>query len=93
MIADPDQGQCDGVCERHHVLPGGQPHPRRGQRGRLQRLCPAAGRHHAEERAGDHDSRRYSVQAGVYCAGNEGMFKLFRAAQKDNDDFHGPSMV
>ena len=55
LNTDPDQGQRDGFCERHHVLQGGQRHPRRVQRGRLQRLCPAAGRHHAEERAGDHE--------------------------------------
>ena len=30
-ILDPDQGLCDGVCQRHHVLQGGQRHPRRGQ--------------------------------------------------------------
>ena len=82
MFPDPDEGQRDGVCERHHVLQGEERHPRRGQRGRLQRLRPAAGRHHAEERAGDHDSRRHSVQAGVYCAGNEGMFKLLSCPKR-----------
>ena len=28
-LSDPDQGQRDGVCECHHVLQGGQRHPRR----------------------------------------------------------------
>ena len=60
IIADPDQGQRDGVCERHHVLQGEERHSRRGQRGRLRRLGEAAGRHHAEERAGNHDSGRNS---------------------------------
>ena len=69
---DPDQGQRDGVCERHHVLQGEERHPRRGQRGRLQRLCPAAGRHHAEERAGDHDSWGHSLQQRGHCQGDEG---------------------
>ena len=49
FVADPDQGQRDGVCERHHVLQGGQRHPRRGQRGRLQRLRQTSSRHHPEE--------------------------------------------
>ena len=40
-VVDPDQGLCDGVCQRHHVLQGGQRHPRRGQCGRLQRLRQA----------------------------------------------------
>ena len=57
---DPDQGQRDGVCDRHHVLQGEERYPRRGQRGRLRRVGAAAGRHHAEERAGNHDSRRNS---------------------------------
>ena len=60
MFPDPDQGQRDGVRQRDHVLQGEERHSRRGQRGRLRRVCEAAGRHHAEERAGNHDSRRNS---------------------------------
>ena len=67
IIPDPDQGQRDGVCERHHVLQGAVPHLRRGQRGRLQRLCPAASRHHAQERAGNQEPRGHSVRARDYC--------------------------
>ena len=73
VIADPDQGQRDGVCERHHVLQGEERHPRRGQRGRLQRLCPAAGRHHAEERAGNHDAGGDLVSQGEHRQGDEGV--------------------
>ena len=40
-MLDPDQGLRDGVCQRHHVLQGGQRHPRRSQRGRLQRVGQA----------------------------------------------------
>ena len=29
MFSDPDQGLCDGVCERHHVLQGEGRHQRR----------------------------------------------------------------
>ena len=48
LVPDPDQGQRDGVRERHHVLQGEGRHLSRGQRGRLQRLRSAAGRHHAQ---------------------------------------------
>ena len=47
-MLDPDQGLRDGVCQRHHVLQGEGRHLRRGQRGRLQRVRSAAGRHHPE---------------------------------------------
>ena len=66
MFPDPDQGQRDGVCERHYVLQGEERNPRRGQRGRLQRLCPAAGRHHAEERARNPQPRRHSLRQRVH---------------------------
>ena len=45
---DPDQGLSYGVCERHHVLQGEGRYIRRGQRGRLQRVGSAVGRHHPE---------------------------------------------
>ena len=41
---DPDQGLCDCVRQRHHVLQGEERHSRRGQRGRLWGFCEAAGR-------------------------------------------------
>ena len=55
---DPDQGQRDSVRQRHHVLQGGQCYPRRGKRGRLQRVLQAAGRHHSEECPGYDDPGR-----------------------------------
>ena len=58
---DPDQGLGDGVRQRHHVLQGEERRPRRGQRGRLQRVLEAAGRHHPEECAGDNDAGRNIV--------------------------------
>ena len=61
FILDPDQGLCDGVCQRHHVLQGEERHPRRGQRGRLRRLCQALGRHHPEECVGNNDPGGNSV--------------------------------
>ena len=67
FVADPDQGQRDGVCERHHVLQGEGCDLCRGQRGRLQRVLAAAGRHHAEERAGNQEPRGHSVRARDYC--------------------------
>ena len=73
VIADPDQGQRDGVCERHHVLQGEERHSRRGQRGRLRRVCEAAGRHHAEERAGNHDAGGDPVSQGEHRQGDEGV--------------------
>ena len=72
FVTDPDQGQRDGVCERHHVLQGGQRHPRCVQCGRLQRLRPAAGRHHAEECVGNPHVRRDSLTKRVNRKGNEG---------------------
>ena len=69
---DPDQGQRDGFRERHHVLQGGQRHPRRGQRGRLQRVRQAAGRHHSEERPGYDESWRDFISEGIHCARDEG---------------------
>ena len=47
-MLDPDQGLRDGVCQRHHVLQGEGRHLRRGQRGRLQRVSSATGRHDAQ---------------------------------------------
>ena len=49
LCSDPDEGQRDGVCERHHVLQGEGRHPRRLQGGRLRRQLQAPLRHHAEE--------------------------------------------
>ena len=72
MLPDPDQGQRDSVRERDHVLQGEERHPRRGQRGRLRRVCAAAGRHHAEERAGDHDAGGDLVSQGEHRQGDEG---------------------
>ena len=69
---DPDQGQRDGVCERHHVLQGEGRHPRRGQRGRLRELGQAAGGHHAEEHPGHQDSGRHSGRAGDDSKGHAG---------------------
>ena len=69
---DPDQGQRDSVRQRHHVLQGGQRHPRRGQRGRLQRVRQAVGCHHSEECAGNSDSGRYSLPERSNCSGDEG---------------------
>ena len=73
MLPDPDQGQRDGVRQRDHVLQGEERNPRRGQRGRLRRVCAAAGRHHAEERAGDHDAGGDLVSQGEHRQGDEGV--------------------
>ena len=74
MLPDPDQGQRDSVRERDHVLQGEERHPRRGQRGRLRRVCAAAGRHHAEERAGNHDAGGDLVSQGEHRQGDEGIY-------------------
>ena len=49
------------------------PDKRRDQRGRLQRLCPAAGRHHAEECAGNPQPRRHSLRQGVHRTRDAGV--------------------
>ena len=69
---DPDQGLCDCVRQRHHVLQGEERHSRRGQRGRLWGFCQAAGRHHPEECAGNYDTGGDSVNQGKNCNRNEG---------------------
>ena len=61
VFQDPDQGLCDGICQRHHVLQGQGRHPGRGQCGRLQRLRQATGRHHPEECAWHQEPWGYSV--------------------------------
>ena len=55
LSLDPDQGLCDCVCQRDHVLQGEGCHPGRGKCGRLRRLRQAAGRHHPEEYSGNKD--------------------------------------
>ena len=68
-----------GYCirQRDHVLQGEERHPRRGQRGRLRRVCAAAGRHHAEERAGDHDAGGDLVSQGEHRQGDEGIYDMY----------------
>ena len=73
MISDPDQRLSDCLCQWNHVLQGEERHPRRGQRGRLQRVRQAVGRHHPEERAGDNDSGRDIVSPRKHCQGDEGL--------------------
>ena len=70
---DPDERLCDGVRQRHHVLQGEERHPCRGQRGRLQRVRQAAGRHHPEECAGHHDTGGDPLPQGKHCEGDEGL--------------------
>ena len=45
---------------------------RRDQRGRLQRVRQAVGRHHPEERPGHQEPGRHSLSERIHCTGNEG---------------------
>ena len=73
---DPDQGLSDGVCQRHHVLQGGQRYTRHLQRGRLQRLGPSSCSDHSEERAGNSNLGRNSLAKRINRQGNEGNVQI-----------------
>ena len=75
---DPDKGQRYSVCQRHNVLQSEEPNPRGGKRGRLQRLCSAAGCHHTQERAGHNEPRGNPLSTGNYCQGNAGRLNLHK---------------
>ena len=74
-MSDPHQGQRHGVRQRHHVVQSQGRHQRHCQRGRLQRVCQAAGRHHPEERPGHQEpgrdplGERVHIKSDAGCAG------------------------
>ena len=75
-ILDSHERLGDSVRQRHHVLQGEERHPRRGQRGRLQRVRQTVGRHNPEECSRNSDIGRNSISKGINSKGYESKFKM-----------------